>query len=117
MPSTLYASVTLLAAAHALLRRLPDFAMPGRRRLPARLTSPAPVALPDAEGSAGDLASAAAAPAHGRHIRPAVRVLRLVEHGQSTAQVGRMVISGRMADVCAELDRMVAREAALRPGH
>jgi hypothetical protein len=26
--------------------------------------------------------------------------------------VGRMVMSGRMADVCAELDRLVAREAA-----
>jgi hypothetical protein len=26
--------------------------------------------------------------------------------------MGRLVISGRMADVCAELDRLVAREAA-----
>ncbi len=42
-----------------------------------------------------------------------VRVLRLSEAGQSRASVGRMVISGRMADVCAELDRLVAREAAL----
>jgi hypothetical protein len=45
-----------------------------------------------------------------------VRVVRVVEAGQTTAQGGRMVISGRMADVCAELDRMVARESALRPG-
>jgi hypothetical protein len=39
-----------------------------------------------------------------------LRVLRVLETGQTRAQVGRMVISGRMADVCAELDRMAARE-------
>ena len=43
----------------------------------------------------------------------AVRVRRLVEAGQAPTSVGRMVISGRMADVCAELDRLAAREAAL----
>jgi hypothetical protein len=42
-----------------------------------------------------------------------VRVLRVMESGQAPACVGRMVISGRMADVCAELDRLAAREAAL----
>ena len=42
-----------------------------------------------------------------------LRVLRVVESGQSRTSVGRMVISGRMADVCAELDRLAAREAAL----
>ena len=42
-----------------------------------------------------------------------LRVVRFMEAGQTSAQVGRMVISGRMADVCAELDRLAAREAAL----
>lgn len=42
-----------------------------------------------------------------------LRVLRVVETGQPRTSVGRMVISGRMADVCAELDRLAAREAAL----
>lgn len=42
-----------------------------------------------------------------------LRVVRLMEAGQAPAQVGRMVISGRMADVCAELDRLAACEAAL----
>lgn len=42
-----------------------------------------------------------------------LRIIRLMEVGQPPANVGRMVISGRMADVCAELDRLVAREAAL----
>ena len=42
-----------------------------------------------------------------------LRVVRLMEVGQTPSQVGRMVISGRMADVCAELDRLVAHEAAM----
>jgi hypothetical protein len=46
-------------------------------------------------------------------VRLPLRVVRVVESGQTRASVGRMVISGRMADVCAELDRLAAREAAL----
>ena len=42
-----------------------------------------------------------------------LRVLRVIEKGQPRSCTGRLVISGRMADVCAELDRLVAREAAL----
>lgn len=42
-----------------------------------------------------------------------LRVVRVVEAGQARTSVGRMVISGRMADVCAELDRLAAREAAV----
>jgi len=49
--------------------------------------------------------------------RPALakplRIVRVLEAGQARSAVGRMVISGRMADVCAELDRLAAREAAL----
>jgi hypothetical protein len=48
-----------------------------------------------------------------RIVPKPLRVLRVVETGQARASVGRMVISGRMADVCAELDRLAAREAAL----
>ena len=40
-----------------------------------------------------------------------LRVVRVMEAGQA-AHGGRMMISGRMADVCAELDRMAEREAA-----
>jgi hypothetical protein len=39
-----------------------------------------------------------------------LRVVRVLETGQKKTQVGRMVISGRMADVCAELERMDACE-------
>ena len=42
-----------------------------------------------------------------------LRVVRVLDAEQSHGSVGRMVISGRMADVCAELDRLAAREAAL----
>ena len=42
--------------------------------------------------------------------RPPLRVVRVVENGQAPLQCGRLMISGRMADVCAELDRMVERE-------
>jgi len=48
---------------------------------------------------------AAAAPA-----RP-LRVIRVVDHTGEKRSANRMVISGRMADVCAELDRLAALEA------
>jgi hypothetical protein len=43
---------------------------------------------------------------------PVVRVVRVVEPHQPRSAAGRMVISGRMADVCAELDRLAAAEAS-----
>ncbi len=46
---------------------------------------------------------------------PALRVLRVLEPHQPRAAAGRMVISGRMADVCAELDRLAAAESAPSP--
>jgi hypothetical protein len=44
---------------------------------------------------------------------PTLRVLRVSENGPHSNCAGRMVISGSMADVCAELDRLVALEDAL----
>lgn len=49
-------------------------------------------------------------PAHASHQR-ALRVMRIAEQGDAPSCAGRMVISGRMADVCAELDRLVALES------
>jgi hypothetical protein len=46
---------------------------------------------------------------------PLVQTLRVSEHGQTPHCAGRMVISGRMSDVCAELDRLVALEAQKKP--
>jgi hypothetical protein len=44
--------------------------------------------------------------------RPPVplRVARVMEAQHNRANAGRMVISGRMADVCAELDRLAELE-------
>jgi len=53
------------------------------------------------------LATAERAPPNQRPLR----VLRIVDN-QNRSAGGRMVISGRMADVCAELDRMAGKEAA-----
>ena len=43
---------------------------------------------------------------------PALRVVRVVESCGAPASAGRMFMSGRMADVCAELDRLAALEGA-----
>lgn len=43
-----------------------------------------------------------------------LKIVRELEAGVSPCCAGRMVISGRMADVCAELDRMAQREAAVQ---
>ncbi|MCZ8292193.1 MAG: hypothetical protein O9312_01635 [Hylemonella sp.] len=56
--------------------------------------------------------SPALAAARSRPMQRPLRVVRVMEAGQPRSQVGRMVISGRMADVCAELDRLAACEAA-----
>ena len=41
-----------------------------------------------------------------------LKVVREHDIAHGPAYAGRMVISGRMADVCAELDRMALRESA-----
>lgn len=45
--------------------------------------------------------------------RPPLRVVRVVDADPRRASTGRMVISGCMADVCAELDRMIQKEGAM----
>ncbi|MFT6589909.1 MAG: hypothetical protein ACI9I0_000154 [Rhodoferax sp.] len=50
--------------------------------------------------------------AHHPDRRP-LRVVRILEAGQLPMHGGRLRISGRMADVCAELDRLVAGESRL----
>ena len=41
-----------------------------------------------------------------------LKIVREFEVGINPSCAGRMVISGRMADVCAELDRLAQRDAA-----
>ena len=44
-------------------------------------------------------------------VRAPLRVTRVVDDTRQSGQAGRMVISGRMADVCAELDRLAQLES------
>ena len=68
---------------------------------------PACTARPAGGSTPASSPSAAAAPA-----RP-LRVVRVVDRqGTQRGCANRVVISGRMADVCAELDRLAALEAA-----
>jgi len=45
------------------------------------------------------------------HALKPLRVVRVLEPSAPRSTAGRMVISGRLADVCAELDRLAAMEA------
>ena len=97
MNSAWSATYALWLPLHKLLRRL------------ASPASPRPVVstptLPCANATAAIVRNA-------RPVQRPLRVVRVMEAGQPRSQVGRMVISGRMADVCAELDRLAACEAA-----
>jgi hypothetical protein len=55
-------------------------------------------------------------PAPSAKARP-LRVIRTIDARQPGRHLGRVLISGRMADVCAELDRLAALEAAATPHH
>jgi hypothetical protein len=56
--------------------------------------------------------SRAALTGRGETARRPLRVVRVVEASRAPSGAGRMFISGRMADVCAELERLPALEAA-----
>jgi len=75
-----------------------------RARTPQRTSALRP--LPQARVDPGERAGAAA-------VRP-LRILRVAD-GSARQCAGRMVITGRMADVCAELDRLAARETQRHP--
>ncbi len=65
---------------------------------------------PKAAGSPAPAAAdrALREPASPRRHKP-LRIVRILEVDQAPSHVGRMIISGRMSDVCAELDRLAAR--------
>ncbi len=44
--------------------------------------------------------------------RRPLRIVRVMDADEARSKVGRIVISGCIDDVCAELDRMVQRESA-----
>jgi len=97
--------VDLLAPLQSLARRW----MPGQQARHAGAAGlryvgirPSCAARPAPGGASGSA---------GQPLRP-LRVVRRVDAQQPGRHPSRMVISGRLADVCAELDRLVALEAA-----
>jgi hypothetical protein len=72
--------------------------------------SPSALPSPHAAGSPSAPAPARARPAQPAALKP-LRVVRVLEPSAPRSTAGRMVISGRLADVCAELDRLAALEA------
>ena len=97
-----------LSALPGLTARAPALRQTGRASVfksgrPVRASSPFHRAA---------IASAQAVRPASPAMRTPLRVVRLSEGGERPGAAGRMVISGRMADVCAELDRLAEREAA-----
>jgi hypothetical protein len=111
MNIALFAAPGIWAPLQGLLRRL----TPGCSTTAGHLSTPiirphsvAPNSIAGRSHSTGRIGTNAFRAAQRRPLR----VVRIMEAGQTPAQVGRMVMSGRMADICAELDRLAACEAA-----
>ena len=135
LSATLFAAPGILALVRSLFRRFAAGAQPRRcAGQPAGLhkslsdhpshdriaksNAAKPNVAPNAKSNTIIRIANYAMPTRARCINgtqtPVLRVMRVLEAGQAPSSVGRMVISGRMADVCAELDRLAAREATLR---
>ena len=108
----------LLAPAQALAAWfVPAQTRSGRYGAPARAQrANGQLALPFSSGAAmAPRETTPAGKAMPKRPKPSrLRVVREFDANVGPACAGRMVISGRMADVCAELDRMAQREAALQ---
>jgi hypothetical protein len=112
MGIALFTASGLLAPLQSLVHW---FMPPATPTLRTTATSPVGrhVRAPDAAAATGNRpARGCAAPRQALTARSRpLRVVRVVESNRLPASAGRMVISGRMADVCAELDRLAAVEA------
>lgn len=100
MGTTMITFGGLLAPLHNLMLRLARAAGAGHSSATARRQCALPAVRP-----------ALHSPARACAPKP-LRVVRVLDSAQARNGAGRMVISGRMADVCAELDRLAALEAA-----
>jgi hypothetical protein len=97
----------LIAQFHGLVRHLGRAPWRGHRQTPAaRCSRPTGLHM-----QAGRAQVAWSTPCRSTALRRPLKVLRVVDACHSPSSAGRMVISGRMADVCAELDRLAALEA------
>ena len=134
MSSTLFAAFGMLAPMHGFLRRFGARETAVTARLASSRSCPAAQASAPVYFSAspsvrpGELAAtpAGSEPAHYTRTKVTsrsknranlpLRVVRVMDSDRASACGERMMISGRMADVCAELDRMAEREARQRVG-
>ena len=120
MSTTLLAAFGILAPMHVFLRRFTSAKVPAARlnslRLNAPLSYPPDELLSKPMAEPAFCARARVNTRSRSRANPPLRVIRVVESGQAPAHGGRMMISGRMADVCAELDRMAEREASQHTG-
>ncbi len=101
-------------AVSATLYRLADWFKPEGER-PAQSARLAHKSAPAAIFPLVRAASPAMAPlrtARANQSRRPLRVVRVLDADQTRSTIGRIVISGCMADVCAELERMVQKESA-----
>ncbi len=121
MGIALFTLSSLLTPLQGLLSRLVPAhsrAAERPRRRPTVPLTPTGKTRPRATFSPGSSLSPARAAAcrdgavRSRRTLP-LRVVRTIDSGIPAGSTGRMMISGRMADVCAELDRLAAMEAAL----
>ena len=110
MGITLFTFSGLLAPLQQLAGWLTSATPRSPRPLPRAAHSPGPAGGGVRAGSTWRPAAVRSALPSRRQLR-AVRVVRVMEGCQAPASAGRMVISGRMADVCAELERLAAVEA------
>lgn len=106
----------LLAPAQALAAWFVPATRSGRYGASARAQrANGQLALPFSSGAATALRETTPGKAMPKRPAPSrLRVVREFDANVGPACAGRMVISGRMADVCAELERMAQREAALQ---
>jgi hypothetical protein len=111
MGIALYTTAKLLAPVQSLLR---GCVVAAARRLnpqAAPIACKQPMVAPATLASVWPLQSAPALTGRVSSTHRPLRVVRVLEVVQGQRANGRMVISGSMVDVCAELDRLAAQEA------
>jgi hypothetical protein len=102
-------AVVLFFAPHASAIKLPSARMPARSLPSAYDLAPGTVAQASPLKAARVIYPERSTTITARPIHR-VRVVRTVDSGLPADRAGRMVVSGCFADVCAELDRLIAME-------
>ena len=113
MSNALFATLGLFLPMQGLLRRFATPTRPATRAGASQTYRAAEMQAAASAEAACNPRTRVSTRTRGRRATP-LRVVRVMEVGETAAQGGRMMISGRMADVCAELERMAEHEAALR---